>query len=536
MVEASDMELEGLPQFELTTLDIVVGAAYLGVIVGIGFWVGYTRKEDSDFLLGGRGSAWPLIGFALMAANFSGTHFLGLAGAGYHDGIAVWNYEWAATFILIFFAIFILPFYLRSKVDTMPEFLERRYDRRSRYAFSGFSVFTAMLIDSAGALYAGAIAAVLLFPEVPLWVLVSGIAVIAGIYVMAGGLRAVMITDTLDGILLILAGTAIFILGFIELGSWGAIRDASPDGLSIIRSPDDDFLPWPGLFTGVFWLSIYYWTTNHVVVQKALSAKSLDHGRWGALFAGFMQLPFLFILIIPGIIGIVLYPDLPEPDQVWPALVFDFLPIGLRALVFAALIAALMSTLDSVLNGASSLVVNDFVRPHKKLTAKQQTRVSRISIAVFMTIAALWAPRILEFEGIVEYFQSFLSYITMPVVVVFLGGLFWKRPGPHAAFYTLVIAAPLGFAGFLAGEVFQVYDIQFLYAAGIMLVFSLGIFMGVTFLTEKPDPESLKDLMWSRKHWQEESEELRGKPLWKNYRVLAAALAVVTIAMVIVFI
>jgi solute:Na+ symporter, SSS family len=532
------VELEsGLPEIQLTTLDVVVAITYIAIIVGIGFWVGRGKENAEGFFLGERGSVWPLVGFALMAANFSGTHFLGLAGAGYHDGISVWNYEWMATLILIFFALFILPFYLRSKVDTMPQFLEHRYDRRSRYAFSAFSIFTAMLIDSAGALYAGAIAAQLLLPEVPLWILVSGIAVIAGVYVMAGGLRAVMITDTLDGILLLIAGGVLFYLGYVELGSWQAIKDVSPDGLSLIRPADDDFMPWPGVFTGVLWLGFYYWTTNHVVVQKALSARNLDHGRWGALFAGFMQLPFLFILILPGVIGRALYPDLAEPDQVWPAMVFDFLPVGIRAVVFAALVAALMSTLDSVLNGASSLVVNDFIKTRDRwdFSDKQLLRISRATIGVFMVIAALWAPQIMRFEGLVEYFQSFLAHITMPVVVVFLGGLFWPRSTRHAAFYTLVIAAPIGFAAFLAGEVFEVFQLQFLYGAGVMLLFSGILFVTISLVTVPPDREKVAEMTWSRRYWAEESKELEGKPFWQNYRVLSAALAVATLAMIWIF-
>lgn len=527
----------GMPELQVVTTDLVVLGIYIAIILGIGFWVGRKKKESEGFFLGGRGSVWPLVGFSLMAANLSGTSFLGLAGAGYHDGIAVFNYEWMATLVLIFFALFILPFYLRSKVNTMPEFLEKRYDRRSRYAFSGFTIFTAMFIDSAGALYAGAITARLLFPEIPIITLVGIIALVAGIYVIAGGLRAVMITDTLDGILLLLAGAVIFVLGWIELGSWSAIVEASPDGLSITRPPDDDFLPWPGIFTGVLWLGFYYWTTNHVVVQKALSAKTLDHGRWGALFAGFTQLLFLFFLILPGIIGSALYPDIEEPDQIWPVLVFDFLPIGIRGLIFAALIAALMSTLDSVLNGAASLVVNDFIRTRKKwdFSDKQLMLISRVSIGVFMVFAALWAPQILRFEGIVEYFQSFLAHITMPVVVVFLGGLFWKRATRHAAFWTLAIAAPLGLAVFLTNEIFDVFQIQFLYMAGVMLILSLAIFVGISLATEAPDREKLEEMTWSRRHWKAESEELRGKPLWKNYRVQAVVLTVVTVAMIIIF-
>lgn len=527
-----------MPEFELANIDLIIVGLYVAMILGIGFWVGRKQQDSEGYFLAGRGTIWPLVGLSLVSANLSGTSYIGLAGAGYHDGIAVWNYEWMATLVLVFFVLFILPFYLRSRVNTMPEFLARRYDHRSRYAFSLFSIFTALFIDSAGALFAGGITLQLLFPDVPLGILIAAMALLGGLYVILGGLRAVIITDTIQGVLLYTAGGIIFFMVFRELGSWDAVRDAAPEGgFSVIKPADDDFLPWPGIFTGVLWLGFYYWTTNHIVMQKVLSAKSIDHGRWGALLAGLFQLPLLFLLILPGTMGRAIYPDLAEADLIWPTLAFDFLPIGLRGLVLAALVAALMSTLDSVLNGASSLVVNDFIKTRRKQRSeKQLLLISRGMVAVFMVIAGLWAPVILTFEGIVEYFQSFLGYVTMPAVVIFLGGLFWRRATGAAAFWTLVIGAPVGMTGFLAGELFELYQLQFLYGTGLMLLLCLSLFVGISLSTEAPGPEELKDYVWSRAAWREESRELAGKPLWQNYRVLAGLLVVVTVIWVGLFI
>lgn len=526
-----------MPEFELATLDLTLAGLYIAAIIGIGLWVGRKKDSADGFLLAERGGRWPIIGFALIAANFSGTHYIGLAGAGYDDGVAVWNYEWMATLILVFFTIFILPFYLRSKVNTMPQFLEERYDRRSRYVFSGFTIGTAMVIDAAGALYAGAITLQLLFPGLELWMLVWIIALFAGIYVVVGGLEAVMITDTIDGVLLIIAGTVIFILGSMELGSWDAIVQAAPEnGMSIINPPDDEFLPWPGIFTGVLWLGFYYWTTNHVVVQKVLSAKNIDHGRLGALFAGFMQLPFLFILIIPGIMARAIYPGLEDVDQAWPAMAFDLLPIGIRGIILAALVVALMSTLDSVLNGAAGLLVNDFIKTRKEeYSDKKMLIIARSAVAGFMVIAALWAPLIAEFPTIVEYFQAFLGHVTMPVVVVFLMGLFWKRGTKQASFLTLLIGIPLGFIAFLAGEVFEVFDIQFLYSTGIMLVISAGLYLAVTAMTEPHHEDAVKELIWTPDYWREETKELAEKPWYFNYRLIGAIIVVITILSVLPF-
>lgn len=526
-----------MPDFEVSAVDLSIAAIYVVTVLAIGLWLSRKQEDSEGYFLGGRGAIWPVIGISLMSANLSGTSFVGLAGAGYGDGIAVWNYEWMGTLVLIFFALFILPFYLRSKVNTMPEFLEQRYDRRARKVFAAFSIFTAIFIDSAGALFAGALTMQLLFPEVPLWTLIAIIAALGGGYVIFGGLKAVMITDTIQGVLLLVVGTIVFVMVFMQLGSsWEAVRAAAPEGgFTIAKPADDDFLPWPGIFTGVIWLSFYYWTTNHVVVQKVLAAKSVDHGRWGALLAASLQVPFLFILILPGLMGRELFPDLAEQDHIWPALVFELLPIGLRGLALAALVAALMSTIDSVLNGSASIAVNDFIKPRKKdWDDKRMLLVSRILVGVFMVIAAVWAPVIGSFGGIVEYFQSFLGYVTMPVVVVFLGGLFWARPPRHAAFLTLAIGIPVGLAGFAAFEFAELIDLQFLYGTGLMLLLSLAIFVGVTLRGEAPELE--EDTTFTRQTWTDETSELSSLGAWQNPRYLGAGLAVATIAIALMFV
>ncbi len=528
-----------MPEFELRTGDLVVIAVYIVGVLGIGFWVGRNKKDSEGFFLAGRGMTWPLVGFALIAANFSGSLYLGLAGAGYEHGIAVWNYEWMATLVLLFFSVLILPIYLQSKISTVPEFLEKRYDRRSRKAFSAFTVVTGMLIDSAGAMFAGALVLQLLFPDVHLMVHIVAIALLGGIYVMLGGLQAVMITDTIQGILLFAAAGAIFVTVFGAFDhDWAVLPElAGEDGFTIAPPPDDDFLPWPGIFTGAIWLGLYVWITNHIVVQKVLSAKNLDHGRWGALFAGLMQLPLLVLLIFPGILARGVFDELPDPDMAWPALVFEVVPAGLRGIIVAALIAALMSTLDSVLNGASSLVVNDFVKTSRlDWSERRLLRLGRILVGVFMIVAAAWAPIITTFSGIVEYFQAFLGYVTMPIVIVLLGGIFWRRPSPQAGFWTLATVFPIGLAAFLAGEILELFDLQFLYATGIMVALSIAVFATLTWRIPATDPDAYHDVMFTADTWRQETERLRDTPWYGNHRRLAAAAAILTIAVVIPFI
>ncbi|MTV26908.1 sodium/solute symporter [Nitriliruptoraceae bacterium ZYF776] len=528
-----------MPDFDLAPIDLAIIAAYVVGIIAIGVWAGRKADDSDGYFLAGRGMTWPLIGFSLIVTNFSGTQFLGLAGAGYDTGIMVWNYEWMATLVLLVFAVAILPIYLQSKITTVPEYLELRYDRRSRYVFSGFTVLSGMLIDSAGAMFAGALVLQLLFPDVPLMVLIIAIALLGGLYVILGGLRAVMVTDTIQGVLLFLASGLIFVLVFAEFDfDWSAFPAMAPEGGFTIAPPaDDDFLPWPGIFTGAIWLGFYVWVTNHVVVQRVLAAKNLDHGRWGALFAGLMQLPLLVLLIFPGILARGVFEDLEDPDLAWPALIFEFIPVGLRGVIVAALIAALMSTLDSVLNGAAHLVINDFVKTREReFSEKQLLLMSRVLVGILMVVAVLWAPVILNFDTIVEYFQSFLGYVTMPIVVVLLGGIFWKRATSSAAFWTIVGVTPLGLAGFATGELFGLHDVQFLYGTGIMLVLAALAFVTISLVTPAPDRDAIREVVFDRGTWGAESEELEGKPWYRNYRWLSLALFVLTVAVVVPFI
>lgn len=529
-----------MPEFELTPVDLGVIVAFVAAVIGVALWVGRKQEGTESYFLAGRTMVWPVVGFSLFATQFGGTQYLGLAGAGFETGISVWNYEWMATVVLLVFALLILPFYLQSKITTVPEFLERRYDRRARYAFSGFTVVTAMLLDSAGAMFAGSLVLSLLFPEVPLGVHITLIALLGGGYVLVGGLKSVMITDTIQGVVLFAAGAALFITVFAEFGyDWSVLPELAPEGGFTVAPPaGDDFLPWPGIFTGALWLSFYVWVSNHIVVQRVLAAKNIDHGRWGALFAGALQLPVLIFLIFPGVLGRGIYDpeDIPTGDMVWPALVFEYVPIGLRGVVVAALIFALMSTLDSVLNGAASLVVNDFIKTRRRqFTERQLLMMGRLLVGVFMVLAALWAPVITTFSGIVEYFQSFLGYVTMPLVVVLLGGIFWKRASVPAGVWTLAIV-PFGLVMFFTAEVFELLELQFLYGTGLMFLLSVLVFVAITLSTDAPEPEKVAGITWNKQVWHQESRELVGTRWYKNYRVLALILGVVTVCSVVPFI
>ena len=535
-----------MPHFELAPLDLVMVGLYVIFIVAIGFYFARRTETTDDYFLAGRSLTWWLIGFSLFASNVSSSTLVGLSSAAFSSGIAVYNYEWMAALVLIVFIIFFLPFYLKTRVFTMPEFLERRFDERSRYYFSAVMIFMNIIIDTAAALYAGALVVQIIYPDFPLWLSVVLLGILAGIYTIAGGLKAVVYTDAVQAVLLLIGAFLVAVLSFNAIGgSWADVKAAVPaQDLSIILPANDPVMPWPGLLTGVFLLGFYFWGTNQFMVQRTLGAKDLNHGRWGALFAGFLKLPIIFLMVLPGIFGRLLYPAAEYPtlaensDLIFPTLMFDLLPIGIRGLIIAALVAAIMSSVDSTLNSASTLVTMDFIKKLRP-NASNKTLViaGRVVTFAFMTLAILWAPQILKFPDIWTYLQSTLAYLSPPFVACFIMGVFWKHSNRTAAFAGLIVghlAAITIFALDLAGvlvvqtgpfnEAQQAVVaagapvIHFLYLAPILLVISIAVIVGVSLSGEKPDEETVRELTWTPDFFRQETEELAALPWYKNYR------------------
>lgn len=517
--------------FQIGRIDVGILLAYLVLSRFLALWIARGGARDTDgFFLGGRRLTWPLIGFSLFATNMSGASFVGLAGAGYASGIAVYSYEWMAAVILVIFIFFLLPFYLKSRVFTMPEFLERRFDRRCRFFFAGLLLFLNMFIDCASALYAGGLITQTLFPGVPLWSGILGLALLSVVLSISGGLGAVVVSDTIQSIVLMIGGAVVFFAAWEAIPSWQAVREAAPpDALSIIQPVGDPALPWPGLFSGVLVIGLYFWVTNQMIVQRALGAKNIDHGRWGALFAGLLKLPVLFVMILPGTMAIVLYPDLETPDLAFPTLAFELLPVGLRGVLLAALVAAITSSVDSILNSSSTLVTMDFVRPlAPRISDRGLVWWGRIATAMVMLVAVAWSPQIAHFPSLWQYLQSVLSYVTPPVVAVFLAGIFWRRATATAAFLTLLIGVAGGVLAFVANEILGIFHIHFLYAAGLSFLLAVATMIVVSAMTRPPADAVVEALSWSPRLWHEESRALRGVPAWQNYRYLSVGLLALT--------
>jgi len=523
--------------FNLHTVDLVIIGVYFVFVVLLGLYLSRTHETAEDYFLAGRSMVWPIIGLSLFASNISSTTLVGLAGEAYSTGISVFNYEWMAAVILVFFAVFYLPTVLRSKVFTMPELLERRFDSRARSYFSALTIFLNILVDTAGSLYAGALVIQLILPDVPIWQTVAVLAVLAGIYTAAGGLAAVIYTDALQAVLLVIGSTLITFYALEQVGGWATVVDQiSPEKLSLIRPPGDPGVPWPGLVTGVVLLGFYFWCTNQFMAQRLLSAKDEFHGRVGALFAGFLKLPVLFIMVLPGTMAILLYPELPRADLVYPTLMFDLLPVGILGLVVAGFIAALMSQIDSTLNSASTLVTMDFVSKYRPdMTPHQLMRVGQVITLLFMALAVIWAPQIASFDSLFKYLQQVLSYAVSPVLALFLIGFFWKGASAFGAIVTLVVGTLAGIAMFVAIEIFALAELHFLYVAPILFVFSTAVLVIFSALRPDADATAAEEYCWSLARFREDNAALKKLPLTHDYRVYAAALLAGTAVLVYSF-
>ena len=523
-----------MSEFPISTLDLAIIGGYFVVVFVIGYVIARRTESGEDLFLAGRSLAWGTIGFSLFASNISSTTLIGLAGDAYRIGIAVSNYEWMAGLVLVFLAFYFIPFFIKSRLSTIPEFLEKRFDVRSRKYFSGLTIFTSIVIDTAGGLYAGTIVLRTFFPELDFVTTAFTLALVAGLYTAAGGLAAVVYTDVLQALILIFGSTLIAFITFGQFDySWAQATASLPDGhLSLIRPLDSEGLPWLGTLVGVPILGFYYWGLNQYIIQRVLGAKDLDHARCGAVLGGALKLLPLFIMVLPGAFAFTLYPNLDNPDLVFPTLVTELLPVGVVGLVMAGLIAAIMSTVDSTLNSASTLVTVDFIQPSRTdLTPKQVGRIGRVTTVVLMIIAAAWAPMIREFPGLWSYIQQMLSYLVPPVVAIFLLGVFWPRMNGTGAFVTLLGGHVLSLGAFFL-TLNGALDLHFTILAGLLTVLCCGLFIGASYLLgDRPDEEKLRGFTWTYR----EREPMTHVPWYKNYRIHSVAVVIITAVMIVAF-
>ncbi|MBW4047383.1 MAG: sodium/solute symporter [Proteobacteria bacterium] len=439
----------------LHALDVAAISVYVLLTIGIGIWTARGHTTAADLFLAGRSLGPVAVGFSLFASNISSDTLIGLPGAAYASGISAANYEWMASAVLMVSVFWVYPVLIRSRVTTLPELMQRRFDARMRRYLSATTLFLSIVLDTAGTLYAGALVVTTFTPGLSLTVATLAMALFTAAYTAAGGLRAVVYTDVMQALVLVGGST---MLAWIVFGhydySWSKVQAQVPAShLTLIRPMNDPGVPWLGLITGLPVVGFYYWTMNQYIIQRVLGARDLPAAGRGALLAGGLKLLPLFIMTLPGAMAIPLLPHLAHPDQVWPELVFRFAPAGLTGVMIAALLAALMSTCSATLNSAATLLTLDFLVPTRQhWTQDQITRAGRIFTVIIAVVAAMWAPQIAHFQGLWAYLQQVFAFVASPLVAIFVLGLALPSLGPTAALRGLLSGHVLSAALFIAQQ------------------------------------------------------------------------------------
>lgn len=512
----------------ISALDGAIIAAFLIGVVAIAVASSRRVRGASDFFLAGRNMRWPFVGASLFATNISAEQFVGQAGLAFVVGLAVANYQLAGVLAFVAMGAVFLPIYMRLGLYTTPEFLERRYGPESRRFFSLITLVTIAFAGIPGSLYAGGRVMEVIFGFESIVPGVLILALVVGPYAMAGGLRTVILTDFVQCLLLVVGGAAMLYVGLDYLGGWGAFEARMQalqgagdwDMLSLVQPLDHPNVPWTGVVLGLTVHALAFGATSHVMVQRALAARSVHEARMGGLLAGLLKVVAVFIVLIPGLIGYVMAQgpqpllEVASPDQLYPAMVQTLLPTGLVGLVLAGLIAALMSSLDSEICAASGLFAMDWYQPYRPVATQQRlVWAGRVLAGVVVAIGVLWAIVVIpQFRFLYEYLAKFASYLPGAVAACFLWGVLSQRPTRKAAFATLIAGSLLGVLLWLANDSATIHrlvcgdaglgwaflEMHFLHAAFVVFAASSALLFGFSFAFGDAGPVLSKqeDLAW----------------------------------------
>lgn len=539
--------------------DLGIILLYFLFILGLGFWAGLRKKkmgQASEYFLAGKSLRWPVIGLALFATNISTVHLVSLAEEGYTNGLAYGNFEWMAPFTLIALALFFAPFYIRTNVTTLPDFLEKRYSRASRDWLSVMSMISAVFIHIGFSLYAGAVVLEGLFglDKNLSIVLIAGL---TGLYTIVGGLLAVVWTESVQTVILLIGAVFLTVIAYAKVGGWAGITDSvEAVKLTVLRPHGDPSgLPWYSVFLGYPVIGIWYWCTDQTIVQRVLGAKDENHARIGPLFAGFIKILPVFIFVLPGLIGLALIsrgllPALPldqagNPDAAltYSHLIIHLLPVGLRGLIAAALMAALMSTVAGALNSMATLFTYDLYQRRKPhATQKKLVTIGRMVTFAGMLLAALWSPLCGRFPTVFQGINAAISYLAPPITVVFVAGVFWKKATSRASFTTLVTGSILGFAAFvldftgifkrIKAAVPALEFLNFLMISFILAFICALILFAVSLIRPETLTEGKKTMVWTSF---KQPLKAAGWPGFGSYKFLSILLAAIMAALYIIF-
>ncbi len=516
----------------ISVIDTLIIIAYLIGILAIGILVGYRKNTSSDqFFLAGRSLKWPIIGTGLFCANISTIHLVGLASSGYKDGLVIGNFEWMASFCLIVLGVFFAPFYFRSKVSTLPEFLEKRYGPGPRTFLALIFIMSALLVHIGISLYAGAKVLEEFF-NINYLVSIVAISLITATYTILGGLRAVMITDAIQAVLLLCGAAILTFLGLkalpgVGIENWADLKAACrPDQLSMIQPIQDLEAPgkfalreysWYSILFGYPILGIWYWCTDQTIVQKILAAQTEKDARDGAIFAGFLKILPVFLMVLPGVIAYPLFQDVigEDNDATLMVMMKELLPIGIRGLMAAGLLAALMSTIEAALNSTATLTAEDIVKRLRPQTSDAGlVFIGRITAGVVVVLAMLWSTQGAKFDSIFEAINKIPMAFAPGITTVFLGGVFWRRGTKQGAMAAMMFNVFIGLI-YLAVDIPLIGDkqliakelgIPFMQVGWYLFLMSSAVYFLVSLATPAPAREQVDNLCWTRP-----LDALRGK-------------------------
>src|SRR6267378_3898859 len=559
----------------MSNVDWAIIVLYLLAVVGLGVAAGFLRRkgetggEGGHYFLAGNTLTWPVIGLAMFAANISTVHLVSLAEAAYKFGLVFGNFEWMAGFTLILLSLFFAPLYLRSRVATLPDFLERRFNRGCRDVLSVVSLFSAIVIHMGVALYTAAWvlrgilglapgATIMGVDALLLFIAVMGL--LTGIYTMLGGLLAVVWTESVQTILLLIGAVVITVVGYLKIGGWTKLAHtlaSNPHPLASVAdskvtwgtgnflnmartSGDPSGLAWYSILLGYPVLGIWYWCCDQTIVQRVLAAKDEKNARLGPLFCAFLKIFPVFLFVLPGVICVALVQKnafggaAPQTAaDTYTFLITHLLPVGLKGLVAAAMLAAAMQTCSAALNSTATLVAYDLFKRHRpNLGGHRLVAIGKITTVLGTILAIVASPLFGHYTTIFEGINKLISYVAPPITAVFLLGVFWKRASGRAALITLIAGIALGFVTFYL-DWNNIYRGDFMLIAFVLLVACVVIMIASTFVFQEPFRAGAELLVWA--NWR---EPLRGEPGGHglgNYRVLTVWLFAAFIALYFIF-
>ncbi|RPH99492.1 MAG: sodium:solute symporter [Calditrichaeota bacterium] len=539
--------------------DIIVIIVYLVGIVSLGIWAGLRKKQGhgaGDYFLAGKSLRWPMIGMALFATNISCVHLVSLAQAGFDTGLLMGNFEWMAAFTLVLLGLFFAPFYIRSRVSTLPDFLEKRYSRECRDWLAVLSMISAITIHIGFSMVTGSIVLHGMF-GINVWVSIIAMAVLTGLYTIVGGLMAVVVTESIQTVVLLLGAIIITIFAFDKVGGWNGMMDGLNTAeelrkLSMLRPHGDaSNFPWYSIFLGYPVLGIWYWCADQTIVQRVLGARDENHARTGPLFAGLIKILPVFIFVLPGLVFYSIIDQgklnltINNSKEVYAYMITHLLPPGLTGVMAAALMAALMSTVSGALNSVSTLFSYDLYKRFRPHTSdKQLVSVGRWAAFFAMLIAIALVPLLNSYSSIFEGLNDIIAHIAPPVTCVFMVGIFWPKASAKSARLTLWIGSAIGALLFVVKSLHKGFpqtfsavpsffiDTPFMMMAFYLLLLCIAMQVLFTRLYPKQAHEDAEKLYWPKPLM---ALQDKGWPGLANYKVLAALLLAIMIILYIIF-